>query len=94
MNAAQLKNSSECLLSGFMPLLCCEAVPSDGLCSVLHSTSAVLKNAAQVVLSVFVPLFCCEAVPSDGLCSVLRNNSPPPPPDLRSPARCATSDYW
>jgi hypothetical protein len=50
-----------------MPLLCCEAVPSDGLCCVLRNTSTVLKHVDQVDLSECIPLLCCKAVESHSL---------------------------
>ena len=56
-----------------MPLLCCEAVPSDGLCCVLRNTFAALKHAAQAALSVCMPLRRCKAVESHSLGIVLRN---------------------
>ena len=41
---------------GCMPLRGGEAVPSDGLCSVLRNTLAVLKHVAQVGMSGSMPL--------------------------------------
>ena len=56
-----------------MPLLCCEAVPSDGLCCVLCYTITVLKKVAQVELSFCMPLFRCQSDESRCLSIVLRN---------------------
>ena len=56
-----------------IPLRGGEAVPSDGLCSVLRNTLAVLKYEAQVELSVYKPLCRCKAVESHSLGIVLRN---------------------
>ena len=58
-----------------MPLRGGEAVPSDGLCSVLRNTITVLKHEAQVGLSVCIPLCRCKAVESHSLGIVLRNTS-------------------
>ncbi len=56
-----------------MPLLCCEAVPSDGLCCVLRNTSAKLKHVAQFDLSACMPLISCKAPESHSLGMVLCN---------------------
>ena len=56
-----------------MPLRGGEAVPSDGLCSVLRNTLAVLKHAAQDELSVCMPLIRGKAEQSRSLGIVLRN---------------------
>jgi hypothetical protein len=58
-----------------MPLRGGEAVPSDGLCSVLRNTSAAFKQVAQVDLSVCVSLISCKAVQSHSLGIVPRNTS-------------------
>ncbi len=56
-----------------MPLCSGEAVPSDGLRSVLRNTMAFLKHVAQVILSVCMPMCHCKAVQSHSLGIVLRN---------------------
>jgi hypothetical protein len=56
-----------------MPLLCCEAVPSDGLCSVLRSTVTDTQHETHVELRGCIPLLSCEAVKSHSLGMVLRN---------------------
>ncbi len=56
-----------------MPLRGGEAVPSDGLCSVLRNTLATLKHAAQKILPGCRPLLCRKAVESHSLGIVLRN---------------------
>ena len=43
-----------------MPLLFCEAEPSEGLFSVLRNTLAVVKHGAQDELSDCMPLLCCK----------------------------------
>ena len=58
-----------------MPLRGGEAVPSDGLCSVLRNTLAVLKHEAQAILSACMPICRCKAVESHSLGMVLRNTS-------------------
>ncbi len=58
-----------------IPLRGGEAVPSDGLCSVLPNTFTVLKRVAQVELSLCIPLRCCKAIQSHSLGIVLRNTS-------------------
>jgi hypothetical protein len=50
-----------------------EAVPSDGLCSVLRNTFTILKHGAQVELSVYISLIRGKAVQSHSLGIVLRN---------------------
>ena len=56
-----------------MPLRGGEAVPSDGLCSVLRNTFSALKHVAQVELSSSIPLCRCKAEESRCLGIVLRN---------------------
>ncbi len=56
-----------------MPLLCCEAVPSDGLCCVLRNTFAVLNHEAQLDLSACMPLLFCKSEESHSLGIILRD---------------------
>ncbi len=50
-----------------------EAMPSDGLSSVLCNTSTVLKHVAQFQLSKCMPLCSCKAPESHSLRKVLPN---------------------
>jgi hypothetical protein len=71
-----------------IPLRGGEAVPSDGLCSVLlRNTSALLKHAAQVELSACVSLISCKTVQSRSLGIVLHNTFA----DLKADAQCVLS---
>ena len=56
-----------------MPLRGGEAVPSDGLTSVLRNALAELEHAAQVELSGCKPLCRCKAEESQSRCIVLSN---------------------
>jgi hypothetical protein len=56
-----------------MDLLCCEAVPSDGLCFVLRFTYTKIKHVAQAELSSYMPLCRCKSEESHSLGSVPRN---------------------
>jgi hypothetical protein len=72
--ASQLRaQSHQTGLSGCIPLRGGEAVPSDGLCSVLRNTFTVLKHEAQVDLSHCMPLIRGKAEESRSLGFVLRN---------------------
>jgi hypothetical protein len=70
---ASRAQSPQCCGGQCLPLCGGEAVPSDGLCSILRNTSAVFKHDAQIVLRGSIPLRRCKTVESHSLGIVLRN---------------------